>query len=65
MKILHIARLMAIVGFAAIAGTFLTACEPSTKKLDEAIFYEGPRFKLKLVRYKRIFRSITPGKYLA
>ncbi len=24
---------------------------PTTQKLDESVFYEGPRFKLKLVRY--------------
>ncbi|MEW6599440.1 MAG: hypothetical protein AB1499_00575 [Nitrospirota bacterium] len=27
------------------------ACKPSTKKIDEVIFYNGPNYKLKLVRY--------------
>lgn len=30
---------------------FLSACSPSTRKLDEAVIYEGPQFRLKLVRY--------------
>jgi len=36
---------------AAFALVFLFACSPSTRKLDEAVMYEGPRFTLKLVRY--------------
>lgn len=29
----------------------LVACEVSKKRLDEVVFYDGPRFRLKLVRY--------------
>jgi hypothetical protein len=35
----------------ALALAFLCACSPSTRKLDEAVMYEGPQFRLKLVRY--------------
>ena len=38
-------------GLAAVALAWLVACSASTEKLDEAILYEGPQFKLKLVRY--------------
>jgi len=38
-------------GLAAVASLWLVACSASTKKLDEAILYEGPQFKLKVVRY--------------
>jgi hypothetical protein len=34
-----------------LAVVFFTACRPTTRKLDEVVFYEGPRFRLKLVRY--------------
>ena len=34
-----------------LACVFLFACSPSTRKLDEAMIYEGPQFRLKLVRY--------------
>ncbi|MBI5074367.1 MAG: hypothetical protein HZB62_04265 [Nitrospirae bacterium] len=37
--------------FATIVTLSVTACHTSTKKLDEAIIYNGPKFKLKLVRY--------------
>lgn len=41
---------MAVV--AAMAVTLLTSCDQMTiRRLDEAVFYEGPRFTLKLVRY--------------
>ncbi len=30
---------------------WLLSCSPSTRKLDEAIVYEGPQFELKVVRY--------------
>lgn len=33
---------------------FLSACSPSTRKLDEAMIYESPQFQLKLVRYFEI-----------
>ena len=33
------------------AGASLSACGSSTRKLDETLFYDGPQFKLKLVRY--------------
>ncbi len=36
---------------AALALTWLVSCSPSTRKLDEASLYEGPQFKLKIVRY--------------
>ena len=36
---------------AAVSLAWLVACSASTKKLDEAILYEGPQFKLKVVRY--------------
>lgn len=29
----------------------LTSCGVSKERLDEVVFYDGPRFKLKLVRY--------------
>jgi len=29
----------------------LVACEVSKERLDEVVFYDGPRFRLKLVRY--------------
>ena len=29
----------------------LTSCGGGTRKLDEAVFYDGPQFKLKLTRY--------------
>lgn len=31
--------------------TSVLACSPTTRKLDEATIYEGPHFRLKLVRY--------------
>lgn len=34
-----------------LAFTSLLACSSGTRKLDEATIYEGPRFRLKLVRY--------------
>ena len=34
-----------------LAFVFLFACSPSTRKLDEAMIYEGPQMRLKLVRY--------------
>jgi hypothetical protein len=34
-----------------LAIVFLFACSPSTRKLDEVMIYEGPQFRLKLVRY--------------
>ena len=47
---LSIRRLLGLpVGI--LAFVFLFACSPSTRKLDEAMFYEGPQFRLKLVRY--------------
>jgi hypothetical protein len=30
---------------------FLASCSPTTRKLDEAPIYEGPQFRIKLVRY--------------
>jgi hypothetical protein len=30
---------------------FLTSCGGGTRKLDEVVFYDGPEFKVKLVRY--------------
>jgi len=39
------------LGLAALALAWLVACSASTKKLDEAILYDGPQFKLKVVRY--------------
>ena len=42
-----------IPGFVCVlvAWNFLSSCGPSAKKLDEATFHDGPKFKLKLVRY--------------
>lgn len=34
-----------------LVSTSLLACSPETRKLDEASIYEGPHFRLKLVRY--------------
>jgi hypothetical protein len=34
-----------------LIATVLAACAGGTRKLDEAVFYQGPHFKLKLVRY--------------
>ncbi len=36
---------------ALVAALLPAACGPRTRKLDEATFYDGPQFKLKLVRY--------------
>lgn len=36
---------------AAGFGLLLAGCEASTERLDEFVFYDGPRFKLKVVRY--------------
>jgi hypothetical protein len=38
-------------GPAALVLGWLLACGTSTRKLDEAILYQGPQFALKLVRY--------------
>ncbi|MGH7526992.1 MAG: hypothetical protein ACREMX_09845 [Gemmatimonadales bacterium] len=34
-----------------LIATLLAACAGGTRKLDEEVFYQGPHFKLKLVRY--------------
>jgi hypothetical protein len=34
-----------------LLATVLASCVGGTRKLDEAVFYNGPQFKLKLVRY--------------
>jgi hypothetical protein len=34
-----------------LLATVLASCAGGTRKLDEAVFYDGPQFKLKLVRY--------------
>ena len=39
------------VRLALIAALLVPACGSRTRKLDETLFYEGPQFKLKLVRY--------------
>jgi hypothetical protein len=49
-KQLSIRGLLRLTG-GMLALAFLFACSPSTRKLDEAVFYEGPQFRLKLVRY--------------
>jgi len=36
---------------AGLACIFLVSCSPTTRKLDEAPMYEGPQFRIKLVRY--------------
>ena len=48
---LFIKRLATGVVVSVIMSTSLTASAQSTRKLDEMVFYEGPLFKLKLVRY--------------
>ena len=48
---LFITRLATAVVVSAITSTTLTASAQSTRKLDEIVFYDGPRFRLKLVRY--------------
>ena len=35
----------------SLLATLLVACGGGTRKLDEALFYDGPQFKLKLTRY--------------
>lgn len=35
----------------SLLATLLIACGPSTQKLDEAPLYDGPQFRLRLVRY--------------
>lgn len=50
MKIIPFIRLTQIAVVATLSASLL-ACEASTEKLDEAIFFDGPRFKLKIVRY--------------
>lgn len=39
------------LGAATLVLTSLLACSPTARKLDEATIYEGPHFRLKLVRY--------------
>lgn len=34
-----------------LAVGLVAACGPSVRKLDEAVFHEGPQYRLKLVRY--------------
>ncbi len=42
---------IAIPSIIAFSLPLLTACDVSTERLDETVFYDGPRFKLKLMRY--------------
>ena len=38
-------------GWLLLLATVLASCRGGTRKLDEAVFHDGPEFKLKLVRY--------------
>lgn len=49
-KPLSIQRLLRL-GVVALVCSLLIACDASTRKLDEAPIYDGPAFRLKLVRY--------------
>ncbi len=40
-----------IIVMTTIWNVALVSCSQGAQKLDEAVFYEGPHFKLKLVRY--------------
>jgi hypothetical protein len=40
-----------VVVLAFVAAAALSGCRSGTRKLDETLFYDGPQFKLKLVRY--------------
>jgi hypothetical protein len=46
----HRLKLFSIISSVLIIGVLISSCS-STKKLDEVVFHEGPKFKLKLVRY--------------
>lgn len=47
LSIAMVLRLVAVT----LACIHLTSCSPSTRKLDEAMIYEDPHFRVKLVRY--------------
>lgn len=51
-------------GIAAVSGmcVLVAACPAPTHKLDEVTFYEGPDFKLKLVRYYENLRFHYTGE---
>lgn len=42
---------LTIIVMTTIWNIALVSCSQATQKLDEAVFYEGPYFKLKVVRY--------------
>lgn len=44
-------RKVAPAAIAALAATVFWGCQAGAEKLDEAVFYNGPKFRLKLVRY--------------
>jgi hypothetical protein len=47
-KVFYVILLIALAGFTTV---FYRTCVPHTSRLDEVVFYEGPEFKLKIVRY--------------
>ena len=42
---------MLYLAIVALTATALSSCAVSARKLDEAFIYEGPQFRVKLVRY--------------
>jgi hypothetical protein len=42
---------MRVPSLLLLLAAVLASCGGGTRKLDEAVFYDGPQFKLKLVRY--------------
>lgn len=44
-------KIISLIAITALAATLLASSNQHIKKLDEVTFYEGPQFKLKLVRY--------------
>lgn len=62
MKNHFIQGLALAVVFSGLAGQPLTASAQSSRKLDEIVFYQGARFKLKLVRYYENLRFHYTGE---
>lgn len=44
-------RIVVVAAILMACATWLAACAAGTRKLDEAVIYDGPVFKLKVVRY--------------
>jgi hypothetical protein len=58
--------ILIVLGAAAvIVAGVLYMCTPATRKLDEVVFYDGPQFKLKLVRYYENLPADSVGETFA